>query len=204
MVKVDDFELANGVYVSRETHESLELYAGILKRWQTKINLVSPSSLSELWIRHFADSAQVLAFAPKAKTWVDFGTGAGFPGIVLALQLRSLGGAVHLVEINAKKCAFLREVIRATGAPAFVHHCRIEDIVDDLEVEVVTARALTSIERLLKLSDPLLTKGAVGVFLRGKSLANELTSPALSDRFLMECYPSKTESTGNIVVVRVR
>ena len=102
--------------VSRETLERLEAYAGLLVRWQKTINLVAPSTLPDLWHRHFADSAQLLALAPSARNWVDLGSGAGFPGLVLAILLAERGGArVVLAESDTRKCAFLAEVVRGTG-----------------------------------------------------------------------------------------
>ena len=105
--------------VSRETERRFALYAELLTRWQRVKNLVAPSTLSEIWTRHIADSAQILALAPQARRWADLGSGAGFPGLVVAISLADTKGVeVHLVEANARKCAFLREVARECGAPA--------------------------------------------------------------------------------------
>src|SRR5690242_8337682 len=130
--------------VSRETESRLDRYIELLGQWQTKTNLVAPSTLPHLWTRHVADSLQLLSLAPDAKTWVDLGSGGGFPGIVLACALAEKpGSVVHLVERNSKKAAFLREALRITGAPGIVHATRIEDIVDSIQgpIDCVTARA---------------------------------------------------------------
>src|SRR5580704_6417747 len=120
--------------VSRETEERLDRFVALLEEWQAKTNLVAPSTLPNLWTRHIADSLQLLPLAPSAKTWIDFGSGGGFPGVVLACALAETPGAsVHLVERNGKKAAFLREALRITGAVGIVHLADIEDIVDRLE-----------------------------------------------------------------------
>src|SRR4051794_35355705 len=108
--------------VSHETEARLDRYVALLLEWQAKTNLVAPSTLPNLWTRHISDSLQLLSLAPSAKTWVDFGSGGGFPGVVLACALAEMSGAtVHLVERIAKKAAFLREAIRVTGSPGIVH-----------------------------------------------------------------------------------
>ena len=119
--------------VSRETEARLDRYVALLLEWQAKTNLVAPSTLPNLWTRHISDSLQLLSLAPSAKTWVDLGSGGGFPGVVLACALAETAGArIHLVERIAKKAAFLREAIRVTGAPGTVHPADIGDIVDRL------------------------------------------------------------------------
>ncbi len=108
--------------VSRETENRLDRFVDVLLLWQSKLNLVAPSTLRELWTRHIADSLQLLPLAPEARTWADFGSGGGFPGAVIACALADQPGTkVHLIESNGKKAAFLREAVRATGAPAIVH-----------------------------------------------------------------------------------
>src|SRR3979490_73779 len=102
--------------VSRETGARLGRYVDLLREWQAKTNLVAPSTLPNLWTRHISDSLQLLSIAPAAKTWVDLGSGGGFPGVVLACALAEMPGAnIHLIERNAKKAAFLREAIRVTS-----------------------------------------------------------------------------------------
>src|SRR5580765_4689620 len=128
--------------VSRETEARLDRYVDLLLEWQAKTNLVAPSTLPNLWTRHISDSLQLLSLAPSAKTWVDLGSGGGFPGVVLACALAETPGAnVHLVERNAKKAAFLREAIRVTFAAGTVHLVGIGDSVDRIgsRVDCVTA-----------------------------------------------------------------
>src|SRR5246127_260316 len=128
--------------VSRETEAKLDRYVELLLQWQAKTNLVAPSTLPHLWTRHIADSLQLLSLAPTAKLWADFGSGGGFPGVVLACALAEIPGAmIHLVERNSKKGAFLREALRVTNAPGTVHLADIGDSVDRLRgpVDCVTA-----------------------------------------------------------------
>lgn len=195
------------VPVSRETDDRLALYAERLLRWQRIKNLVAPSTLDQLWTRHFADSAQLVALAPEARRWVDLGSGAGFPGLVVAILLADTPGVrVDLVESNNRKCAFLREVARETGAPARVHAGRIEDVLPTLEgpVDVVTARALASVDQLLDLGRPLLEAGALGLFLAGDVLGGEGVEGMIraSSGWQVESVASRTHATGRIVMVR--
>ncbi len=140
--------------VSRETSRKLDILVDELGRWQTIKNLVGPGTLAEVWTRHIADSLQLLAIEPQALRWADLGSGAGFPGLVLAIALAERAGAhVHLVESNSRKCAFLRHVARLAGAPATIHEARIEAVVSGLAgaVEIVTARALAPLARTRRL-----------------------------------------------------
>ena len=164
--------------VSRETESRLDRYLDLLRLWQAKTNLVAPSTLPHLWTRHVADSLQLLALAPTAKTWVDLGSGGGFPGIVLACALAEKPGAVvHLVERNSKKAAFLREALRITSAPGIVQATAIEDIVDSIQgpIDCVTARALAPLHELIGFAEPLVGKGAKALFLKGQDVEAELT-----------------------------
>jgi 16S rRNA (guanine527-N7)-methyltransferase len=164
--------------VSRETEARLDRYVALLGQWQTKTNLVAPSTLPSLWTRHIADSLQLLALAPAAKVWVDLGSGGGFPGMVLACVLAEIPGTcVHLVERNSKKAAFLREASRVTGAPGLVHAQGIEDIVDSItgRIDCVTARALAPLHQLLSFAEPLVRRGAKALFLKGQDVEAELT-----------------------------
>ncbi len=130
--------------VSRETTERLRLLESELRRWQSIKNLVGPGTLDDIWNRHIVDSLQLLNAAPDAKSWLDLGSGAGFPGLVLAIAGRERGLQVDLVESNSRKCAFLRHVARLTEANARVHEARLEAIIPQFvgKVDVVSARAL--------------------------------------------------------------
>ncbi len=187
--------------VSRETIVRLEIYENLLHRWQKIKNLVAPSTLPGLWTRHFTDSAQLVTLAPQARKWVDLGSGAGFPGLVIAILLADFQNTeIHLVESDHRKCAFLREVARETGAPALVHNARVEAVIDDLPiVDIVTARALIGLPSLLELSSPLLKNGALGLFLKGQDVASELTDAPIFSRVKLEFLPSLTEPSAKIV-----
>ncbi|WP_375409041.1 16S rRNA (guanine(527)-N(7))-methyltransferase RsmG, partial [uncultured Methylobacterium sp.] len=145
--------------VSRETAAALDVYVEQLRRWQTVKNLVGPATMANVWTRHVADALQLLALAPKATRWLDLGSGAGIPGLILAIAGRDRNGfQVDLVESNARKCAFLLETARLTGAPARVHIARIEDIIArHTGTDVVCARALAPLRQLLTWTAPLLT-----------------------------------------------
>ena len=193
--------------VSRETHQRLTVYADLLTRWQSRINLVGRSTIDAIWSRHIADSAQLLDHMPSLPcTVIDFGSGAGLPGLVLAILFADHGGGhVHLVESNAKKCAFLREAIRLTDAPATIHTRRIEDIDPDTlnpEPQVVTARALASLTDLLEMAQKYMDKEAIGVFLKGQDVDDELTEAAKYWRISSDRMPSRIHDQGSILIVR--
>ena len=167
------------ISVSRETEARLDRYLALLREWQAKTNLVAPSTLAHLWTRHVADSLQLLKFAPSAKTWVDLGSGGGFPGVALACALAERPGTmVHLIERNNKKAAFLREALRVTGARGVVHPAGIEDIVDRITgpIDCVTARALAPLHQLIGFAEPLVKRGAKALFLKGQDVEAELTA----------------------------
>jgi 16S rRNA (guanine527-N7)-methyltransferase len=126
----------SAVDVSRETREKLELLERELRRWQEIKNLVGPATLDRIWDRHIVDSLQLLDLAPEARTWLDLGSGAGFPGLVLAIAGAERGLRVHLVESNSRKCAFLRHVVRLAGAPAIGLFPKGRDA----EIELTAAR----------------------------------------------------------------
>jgi 16S rRNA (guanine527-N7)-methyltransferase len=190
--------------VSRETLDRLDRFVETLLAWQQRINLIAPSTEPKLWTRHIADSLQLLALAPQAKTWVDLGSGGGFPGLVIACALADKPGArVHLVESSTKKAAFLREAARATGAPAQIHAVRIEDFVENLTmaVDVVTARALAPLVRLLAATYPLLKTGTLGLFPKGQDVDAELTEAAKCWSIQSSLAPSLTDPKAKIVRV---
>lgn len=192
--------------VSQETEARLDKFVALLLQWQAATNLISSATMLHLWVRHVADSLQLLDLAPTgAKVWVDFGSGGGFPAIPLACALAERPGAkVHLVESNGKKAAFLREAIRVTGVPAVVHAKRIEDVGDSYgdRVDVVTARALAPLKTLCDQAHPLIEQGAVALFLKGQDVDAELTEAAKYWTLLADKVPSKTSPEGYIVVVR--
>lgn len=187
-----------------DTRTRLEIYAELLLRWQTITNLVGSATLPAMWTRHFLDSMQVLDFVPHALTWIDIGSGAGFPGLVTAIQLAGKAQAcVHLVESDQRKCAFLREVSRETGAPAIVHCGRTEAVLPDIAtgVDAISARALAPLSDLIGTSARFLLTGSVGVFPKGKDVAAELTGLAMDSRFEIRLLPSKTNSEARVAIV---
>ena len=190
---------AAAIDVSRETLERLTLYLELLGRWQRAINLVGPATLADPWRRHVLDSAQLLAHLPApAGPLVDLGSGAGFPGMVLAL----LGvPGVALIEADRRKAEFLREVARATGAEVAVHAERIECLAP-WPAAVVTARALAPLPRLLPLAAPFLGADGTGLFLKGPSLARELIDASKSWHMVPEMFPSLSSSSGIVLKLR--
>ncbi|CAH1657249.1 MULTISPECIES: 16S rRNA (guanine(527)-N(7))-methyltransferase RsmG [unclassified Chelatococcus] len=203
-VQKGDLEQAGLADVSRETVAKLDVYVRELQRWQSIKNLVGPGTLEDIWGRHIADSAQLLRLRPQARRWLDLGSGAGFPGLVIAILLSDTAGAeVHLVESNSRKCAFLRAAVRATGAPAKVHEGRIEDVANQFVggIDVVTARALAPVVRLMPMVKDLLRTGSVGIFPKGQDLDAELTEASKSWRITADIAPSLTDPEAGILVV---
>jgi 16S rRNA (guanine527-N7)-methyltransferase len=191
--------------VSRETAERLDRFVELLLSWQQRMNLIASSTEAQVWTRHVADSLQLLALAPQARVWVDLGSGGGFPGLVIACALAETEGAqVHLVESSTKKAAFLREAGRVTGAPVSVHASRIDEFVASAPqaVDVVTARALAPMGKLLAHAYPLLKKGAFGLFPKGQDVDRELTEAAKYWKSQASLAVSRTDPKARIVVVR--
>jgi 16S rRNA (guanine527-N7)-methyltransferase len=191
--------------VSRENAERLDRFVALLLKWQPAQNLVSAATLPNVWTRHIADSLQLAAhLPPEARVVADLGSGAGFPGLVLAIALAEREGArVHLVESNQRKAAFLREAARVTGAPATVHAARIEAALPEIAgpVDVVTARALAPLPDLIALAYPLLKTGAIGLFLKGQDVERELTETSKSWTLQTASAPSLIEAGGCILRV---
>ena len=193
------------VPVSRETAARLDDFVALLLKWQQRTNLIAPSTINQIWRRHVADSIQLLPLAPDARTWIDLGSGGGFPGIVIACVLAERADCtIHLVESNAKKVAFLREAQRHLVLPALVHGVRIEDFVVTCNEspEVVTARALAPVTKLLEYGAPLLERGAQGLFLKGQHVEAELTEASKYWTLEATLVPSRTSTQGRILVVR--
>ena len=185
--------------VSDEALKRLETFLAVLEKWSTKINLVGRGSLDDPWRRHILDSAQLGPLLPSGTGSIaDMGSGAGFPGLVLALMDLPGGPDVHLIESNQRKCAFLNEVNRATGAGAVIHHCRIENLAN-LSVDVATARGVAPLTKLLQFAVPILKKDGKCFFLKGKKWQDELTK-AKKDWNMEESYfPSLSNSSGMVL-----
>jgi 16S rRNA (guanine527-N7)-methyltransferase len=198
--------------VSHETVVKLEKYADLLRTWQKAVNLVAPSTLDQIWHRHLADSAQLAALVPPdAKSFADLGSGGGFPGVVLAIMLAERGPlAMTLIESDIRKGAFMREVIRQTGLKSQgisveILSMRIENRVTQLKVgavDVVTARALASLDRLLQYASPLFDDTTVGLFLKGRDTEREIQEAELNWQFDCRTTPSRTEPDAFVVEVR--
>jgi len=189
--------------VSRETESRLDHFIALLTRWQRTTNLVSPATLPEIWTRHVADSLQLFSLAEGAKLWIDLGSGGGFPGIPLACLLADRPGAhMHLVESNQKKAAFLREAARTLALPVQVHAERIQDFTKTFaeHADVVTARALAPLVKLLPDAYPLLKTGTKFLFLKGQDVGGELTEASKYWTIGAEMVPSETGS-GQILIV---
>lgn len=191
--------------VSRETEKRLDAFVALLLKWQKRINLIAPSTIPNIWTRHVADSLQLIDLAPQARVWVDFGSGGGFPGMPIACVLAAEPGAmVHLVESNGKKAAFLREAVRVAGVPAKVHQEQAEIFGESYSeaVQVVTARALSSLKTLCDQAFPFIARGAMGLFPKGQDVDAELTEAAKYWIIDATNVPSKTSQEGCIVVLR--
>jgi 16S rRNA (guanine527-N7)-methyltransferase len=194
------------VPVSRETEDRFAAFVDLIARWRKTTNLISESTFASVWTRHIADCAQLLALAPAAKLWVDMGSGAGFPGLVIAIQLAGVPGAiVHCIESDQRKCAFLREAVRATGAAATIHPERVEAIEpSSLEaVDAVTARAFAPLSRTLELARPWIMRGAVGVFPRGESAKDQVAALSEASAYEIEALQSVIDTKATILRVRM-
>src|SRR5271169_602993 len=194
--------------VSRETSARLDRFVELLLESQRHTNLIARSTEPAVWTRHIADSLQLLPLAVAVRqgsqVWVDLGSGGGFPGLVIACALTGQPGAeVHLVESIGKKATFLREAARATGAPVEIHAMRIADFAKRApkRIDVVTARALAPLPKLLAEAYPLLKRGARGLFPKGQDVASELTETAKCWNIMATLAESRTDPRSQIVIV---
>ncbi len=189
--------------VSRETFARLKTHVALLRKWNRAVNLVSPGSLAHVWHRHVLDSAQIWALRPEgAGVWADLGSGGGFPGLVIAALAAqdSADMQVHLIESDARKAAFLATVLRETGLVARVHAARIEDVTN-LRADVVSARALAPLDRLLAHAETLLRPGGTALFPKGESWKTELTQAEKSWTFTVDAVPSRTAAGAAILKI---
>ena len=185
--------------VSRETIEKFQAYLTLLEKWQRRINLVSNSPLAEAWQRHILDSGQLAAYyPPQTRQILDVGSGAGFPGLVLAI----MGGVtVDLVESDQRKAVFLSTIIRELGLAAKVHNQRIETM-RNLRPDVITARALTPVPKLMNLIETQLSAECVCLFLKGASIEDELTNLQSYSTMVATTYPSLSGATGVVLELK--
>jgi 16S rRNA (guanine527-N7)-methyltransferase len=192
-------DVARLLNVSRETIDKFRAYLTLLEKWQARINLVANSTLAEAWQRHILDSGQLAAFyPPQTKNIMDVGSGAGFPGLVLAI----MGGVtVDLVESDQRKAVFLSTVIRELDLPAKVHNQRIETL-PQLFPDVITARALAPVPKLLKLIENQLSPKSVCLFLKGAAVQDELTNLQTYSTMDATTHPSLSGPTGVVLELK--
>ncbi len=190
--------------VSRETENRLKTYQALLLKWQDKINLISPTTMQNSWERHFEDSLQLLPLIPdRVKVLYDLGSGAGFPGLVLAIAKSDL--AVTLIESDTKKCAFLQTVSRETETDIKIDNRRIESVMTDLPApDIVSARALASLKTLLAYCRPWIERRSDIIFLfpKGATYIQEIDeAQAAGWRFHVEQFQSKTDPAARILLL---
>jgi 16S rRNA (guanine527-N7)-methyltransferase len=192
----------DGLNVSRESRVKLELYVDLLLAWQKRINLIGPATVPMVWERHIQDALQLLPLLPEnTKTIAELGSGAGIPGLVIAI---AAGLEVHLYESNGKKAAFLREAARRTGITAHVHVVRLESLRTDKgvpKVDCVVARALAPLPLLLDYAEPFLARGAIGLFHKGQDVDAELTEATKCWKMNFIKHASLYESRGVILQI---
>ena len=202
-MRVDRNSFATTFDVSRETIERLEAYEALLKKWNPKINLVSRTTLDEIWHRHFADSAQMYQHIDASlKNWLDFGSGAGFPALVLATLAQEKAPELRftLVESDQRKAAFLMTVSNALGLNATVITKRIEAVVPQ-KADIISARAVAALDKLLHWAAPHAHKSTVLLFPKGNSYESELTAARKHWHIEAEVIPSVTDS--GAVILRI-
>jgi len=193
----EDFHRATGV--SRETLDRLDAYVALLTKWQRRINLVASASLGDVWRRHLLDSAQLADYLPVAPArLVDLGSGAGFPGLVLAIIT---GHDIELIESDGRKCAFLAAVAAETGARVTIHETRIEAM-PRRPADVITARACAPLSRLLGYAERFKGPDTVCLFHKGARVDEELTEAAKTWMMNLRRYPSQTDPQGTLLSVR--
>jgi len=186
---------------SAERMADLDAFRHRLIEGNAVMNLVGPDSLPDFWNRHAWDSAQLLDLAPDARTWADLGAGAGFPGVVLAILLKNRPGThVWLIDSLQKRCRFLQVVVDALDLPATVVWGRAE--AQALKVDIVTARAVAPLEKLLAYAQPYLTRGAQGLFLKGEKAEAELRDAARLWQVDAILSASRSDPRGRIVTIR--
>lgn len=195
--------------VSRETFERLETYRALLSKWQKSINLVGKSTLADSQERHFRDSLQLKPLLQAEERVVDLGSGAGFPGLVIAMLLaESSGGSVDLIESSGKKCAFLREVVRETGLSASavkvsVHHSRIEHTLSNFkDISLITARALAPLSKLLEYTEGRIAGNTRALFPKGEKHALELQEA--EKEWTFDAILHKSEISAESVILEIR
>lgn len=190
--------------INPECLDDYKIWLAYLQKWNRRINLVAPKSLPEFWSRHALDSAQILSFLPEtAKTIVDFGSGAGFPALAIAIDTKHSKNdrCVHLIESVGKKANFLKTVSRETKLKTLIHADRIEKIVP-LNADIVTARAFAPLSRLLPLAYRHLNDDGSLVLLKGEAYETELANVKEGWSFAVEQFPSRSDAAGVILTIQ--
>lgn len=189
--KIGDF-----LDVPRETQEKLDCYVQLLIKWQARINLISSKTLPEIWHRHILDSAQLVSYLPKTPSVIlDMGSGAGLPGVILAILTRH---QLHLVESDSRKIAFMRTALRETCTSAILHEQRMETV-PALRPDIITARALAPLSQLITLASSQHHEKIEYLFLKGREAKQELTALPACPKMEAECLPSMTDSQASII-----
>lgn len=198
-----DFETYASYGVSRESFERLLILEQQLLKWQARINLISPSTISDLWRRHIEDSLQLLPLIDgRVDSIADLGSGGGFPALVLAATQPA---TVHMYEANGKKAAFLKDALRQMKTKGQVHRERLEPFIDQLDipkVQIVTARAFAPLNHLLALAEPFFKRGAIGLFHKGQDVDAELNQAAKTWKISYTKHPSSIDSQSVILEVK--
>lgn len=189
--------------VSRETKAQLELFVDLVKKWTPKVNLISKNSVPEIWTRHVEDSIQVAGLARDTTKWLDIGSGAGFPGLVVSICLK--GAKQHckmtLIESDQRKCAFLRTVVRELDLDVSVIGRRIEEHPPQIAT-VMSARALAPLSRLFEYADLHLGPQGVGIFHKGATWQKELAEASEAWSFQHDVITSRTDQGAAILVIK--
>ena len=196
-------ELVGGVDVSRETYDRLKAFEELVRKWTVKINLISPATIGQIWERHILDSVQVWPLAPQdALSWVDIGSGGGFPGIVMAILAKEFRPemTVTLIESDQRKCAFLRTAGRELGLNIKVLSERVESVAP-MGADVMTARALAALDVLMGFADRHLTPDAVAIFPKGRAFEAEVSDARQQWQFSLEIYESMTDPEARLLRV---
>src|SRR5262245_39695182 len=196
--------IAEAFGVSRESLDRLKAYVALLTQWQSRFNLIGPASPAEIWTRHVADSLQLLPLTgSKPGRVVDLGSGAGFPGLVLAIVVGE-GNDIHLIDTNGKKVAFLRQAARITNSSARIHQGRIEQMGAETiggVADVITARALAGLDELVAMAVPFAGSQTRALFHKGQDVDRELTKTTKSWRIEATKHPSLIDPSGCIVEI---
>jgi 16S rRNA (guanine527-N7)-methyltransferase len=191
--------------VSRETLDKFDIYVDLLQKWQSKVNLIGPSTTEDIWGRHIADSLQLLKFIPlDIKNYIDLGSGAGIPGLILAIYYDDPSINFHLIESNHKKCAFLQTAATHCNVQIIIHEDRIESlhINNNLKADIITARALAPLSKLMDLCYPFVWKKTVLLLQKGKDVKRELTNSSIYLNMNVDIEQSIVDTDSSILIIR--